>query len=139
MPHLSVVYTPNLQADFQGLCTSLCATINAMREADGKQAFPIGGTRVMAFPAAYYAVADASQDHPFLYMNLRIWAGRSPELVKDVSEKLLAVAKEFLADTVASQPIGITIQVDETPPVMPGPLVQSFEDRHNTLHALFRK
>ena len=50
----------------------------AQRDDDGKQVFPTGGTRVLAYPAAHYAVADGKGDHGFVYLNLRMAAGRAP-------------------------------------------------------------
>ena len=36
-----------------------------MRDEKGKQVFPTGGTRVLAYPAAHYAVADGKGDYGF--------------------------------------------------------------------------
>jgi 5-carboxymethyl-2-hydroxymuconate isomerase len=139
VPHLVLTYTPNIDTDLDVLCRTLCETLVAIRDDDGKAVYPPGGTRVLAYPAAHYAVADGKQDYRFLYMNLRIFGGRPASITKNTGEKLLAAAKLLLQPVIAAGPIGITIQIDETPTTWPGPLVMSHEDRHNTLHALFRK
>ena len=36
-----------------------------MRDEEGGQVFPTGGTRVLAYPAAHYAVADGKGDYGF--------------------------------------------------------------------------
>ena len=60
MPHLVILYTPNLEAktDMSALCRALANTMIQQLDEDGKQVFPTGGTRVLAYPAAHYAVAD---------------------------------------------------------------------------------
>ena len=139
MPHLAITCTPNIKTDFDALCRTLCSTLISIRDEEGKPVYPPGGTRVMVFPAAHYAVADGRQDYRFMYLNLRIFGGRPASVTKDTGDKLLAATKHHLEPVIAAGPIGITIQIDETPMTWPGPLIMSHEDRHNTLHALFRK
>ena len=45
-------------ADMSALCRSLADTMLAQRDEAGKPVFPTGGTRVLAYPAPHYAVAD---------------------------------------------------------------------------------
>jgi 5-carboxymethyl-2-hydroxymuconate isomerase len=137
MPHLVIVYTPNVKTDFDVLCRTLCDTLLSIRDEQDKSVYPPGGTRVMAFPAAHYAVADGKDDYPFMYLNLRVFAGRSEAVMKNTGDSILAATRRVMEEAIARGPIGITLQIDETPKVMPAPLVQSYEDRHNTLHALF--
>ena len=58
MPHLDIQYTANLEADadMTGLCRTLTATLVGLRNDAGEPVFPLTGTRVMAWPAAHYAV-----------------------------------------------------------------------------------
>ena len=60
MPHLVILYTPNLEGktDMTALCRALADTMIEQLDEDGKQVFPTGGTRVQAYPAAHYAMAD---------------------------------------------------------------------------------
>ena len=60
MPHLVILYTPNLEpkTDMTALCRVLADTMLEQRDEAGQPVFPIGGTRVLAYPAAHYAVAD---------------------------------------------------------------------------------
>jgi 5-carboxymethyl-2-hydroxymuconate isomerase len=59
MPHLVILYTPNIEAetDMSALCRTLADTMLKQQDEAGKPVFPIGGTRVLAYPAAHYAVA----------------------------------------------------------------------------------
>ncbi|MNZ55365.1 5-carboxymethyl-2-hydroxymuconate Delta-isomerase [compost metagenome] len=134
MPHLVLLYTPELeqQADMPGLCRALADSMLQQRDESGKAVFPIGGTRVLAYPAAHCAVADGQGDYGFLYANLRMGAGRSAAVHKAVGDSLLAVLRAFLDDILQQRPLGITLQIDESPG-------QVYDGKHSSLHPLFNK
>ena len=134
MPHLVILYTPNLEpaADFTALCRALADAMLAVRDEAGKQVFPTGGTRVLAYPAAHYAVADGQGDYGFIYMNLRMGAGRSDAVKQRAGDTLLATARSHLAPRFEQAPLGLTVQVDESPG-------QVYDGKHSTLHPLFNK
>ncbi|MGR4868372.1 5-carboxymethyl-2-hydroxymuconate isomerase [Variovorax sp. LARHSF232] len=132
MPHLVILYTPNLeaQADMGRLCRSLADTMLAQRDDGGAQVFPTGGTRVLAFAAAHYAVADDSDDHAFVYLNLRMAAGRADAVKKRIGDALTACAKVHFEPLLAQRHVGITLQIDEAPG-------QVYDGKIGNLHALF--
>ncbi|MHC2148332.1 5-carboxymethyl-2-hydroxymuconate isomerase [Pseudomonas sp. 210_17 TE3656] len=134
MPHLVLLYTPDLeqQADMPGLCRALADSMLQQRDESGKAVFPTGGTRVLAYPAAHCAVADGKGDYGFLYANLRMGAGRSAAVHKTVGDSLLAVLRTFLDDILQQRPLGITLQIDESPG-------QVYDGKHSSLHPLFNK
>lgn len=132
MPHLVILYTPNLegQADLDTLCRALADTMLTVLDEGGKQVFPTGGTRVLAFPAAHYAVADGKRDYAFVYLNVRMGAGRSDAVKKHAGDELLAVVKRHFAKLFEERLIGITLQIDESPG-------QVYDAKHSNLHPLF--
>lgn len=134
MPHFVLLYSPDLEseADIRGLCRSLADCMLEQRDETGKAVFPVGGTRVLAYPAAHAAVADGKGAYGFLYANLRMGAGRSPTVHKQVGESLLAVLRSELDELLARRPIGITLQIDESPG-------QVYDAKHSSLHPLFAK
>ena len=134
MPHLVILYTPNLDAatDMTALCRALADTMLAVRDEDGKQVFPTGGTRVLAYPAAHYAVADGQRDYAFVYLNLRMGAGRTAATQKRAGDAVLATAKAHFDPLMATRLIGVTVQVDESPG-------QVYDGKHSNLHPLFNK
>jgi 5-carboxymethyl-2-hydroxymuconate isomerase len=134
MPHLVILYTPNIEAktDLTALCRSLADTMLAQRDEQGRQVFPTGGTRVLAYPAAHYAVADGQGDYGFMYLNLRMANGRSEAVKKAAGDSLLAAVKAHFAPIFERELIGITVQVDESPG-------QVFDGKHSTLHPLFNR
>ncbi|MEP6720785.1 MAG: 5-carboxymethyl-2-hydroxymuconate Delta-isomerase [Variovorax sp.] len=134
MPHLVVLYTPNLEAqtDMSVLCRTLANTMLAQQDEAGKQVFPTGGTRVLAYPAAHYAVADGHADYAFVYLNLRMAAGRSNAVKQTTGDALLASAKGHFDALFSKRLLGVTLQIDEAPG-------QVYDGKHNNLHPLFNK
>jgi len=131
MPHLVIQYTANIepQADMGALCRRLADTLIAQRGEGGKRIFPIGGTRVLAYPAQVFAVADGAPDRAFVYLNVRIAPGREPARVQATGEALIAAVRSHFEKLFASRPLGITLQIDEGAP--------SFDVKHSNLHPLF--
>lgn len=132
MPHCVILYTPNIEAktDVGALCRKLADTMLTVRDEAGKQVFPTAGARVLAYPAAHYAVADGKADYAFMYVNVRMGAGRSAAVQKQAGDTLLAVLKEHFAPIFDQELIGITLQIDESPG-------QVYDAKHSTLHPLF--
>lgn len=133
MPHLVVLYTPDLEAegDFGGLCRCLADAMLTVRDEAGRQVFPTGGVRVLAYPAAHYAVADGSGPHGFCYLNLRMGRGRSEAVKQAAGEAITQAARHHFEPLLATRHFGLTVQVDEGPEV--------FDAKVGNLHPLFSK
>lgn len=132
MPHLVILYTPGIDplVDMDALCREACDAMLSVRDDDGKQVFPTGGTRVLAYPAAHYAVADGQREYGFMYLNVRMARGRAAVVHQRVGDTLLAAVKKRLDPVMATHYIGVTVQVDEGHEV--------FDAKHSTIHPLFR-
>ncbi|MFZ9625145.1 MAG: 5-carboxymethyl-2-hydroxymuconate isomerase [Burkholderiaceae bacterium] len=141
MPHLVMLYTGQLDQEVEmgALCRQLADTMIAVRDEADKPVFPPGGTRVLAYPAPHYAVADGGAagraaggtgDYAFVYLNLRMARGRSEATQQRAGQMLLQVAQKFFAPAMARRHIGITLQIDEGAEV--------FDAKHSNLHPLFR-
>ena len=142
MPHLVIYYTPNLDAktDMTALCRNLADAMIAVRDEAGNQVFPTGGTRVLAYPAAHYAIADGgaagkaaggSGEYGFVYMNLRMGRGRSDATKTIAGRAISAAAKSHFAHLLHTEHIGVTVQVDEGQ--------EAFDEKHSSIHPLFKK
>ncbi|MGF6211341.1 5-carboxymethyl-2-hydroxymuconate isomerase [Comamonas sp. 4034] len=142
MPHVVVLYTGNLdqRSDMAALCRSLADTMLTVHAEDGSQVFPTGGTRVLAYPAPHFAVADGGAagqatggdgDYHFVYINLRMGKGRSNAVKAQAGDALLACAKAHFATLLDERHMGLTVQVDESPG-------QVYDGKHSSLHPLFR-
>jgi 5-carboxymethyl-2-hydroxymuconate isomerase len=133
MPHLVILYTPNIEreTDMAALCRALAATMLGVHDENGKPVFPTGGVRVLAYPAAHSAVADAQQDYGFVYLNLRMARGRSDVAKQNAGEALTGAVKAHFAPLLARRPLGLTLQIDEGAEV--------FDAKLGNLHPLFNK
>jgi 5-carboxymethyl-2-hydroxymuconate isomerase len=131
MPHVNIQYSANLgpEARMDALCMTLAEVIVAQRDGAGERVFPIGGTRVLAYPAPHFAVADGRPDRAFVYLQVRIAPGRERALVTAAGEAMMAAVRAHFATLFATRAIGITLQIDEGVPV--------FDAKHSTLHPLF--
>ena len=134
MPHVVLQYTANLEAqvDMPALCRAIAATLIEQRDEAGGPLFPIGGTRVLAYPAPVFAVADGKGDYAFCYINIRIAEGRSELKKKVAGDAVLAMVQARFAAAFEKNHIGVTIQIDESPG-------QVYDAKHSNLHPLFNK
>ncbi|MEY3513475.1 MAG: 5-carboxymethyl-2-hydroxymuconate Delta-isomerase, partial [Pseudomonadota bacterium] len=112
MPHLVILYTGQLDqaVDMKSLCRQLADAMLTVKDETGKQVFPKGGTRVLAYPAPHYAVSDGGAagvaaggdgDYAFVYLNLRMGRGRTEATQNRVGETLLGLAKTFFSPLMA--------------------------------------
>lgn len=142
MPHVVVLYTPNLDArtDLTALCRRLADALLTVTNEAGEQVFPTPGLRVLAYPAAHYALADGGAagraaggdgDYGFIYVNLRMGRGRSEAVQNEAGRVLEAATLEHLAPLLAVHPVGLTVQVDEGREV--------FDAKRGSLRPLFTK
>ncbi len=142
MPHLVIYYTPNLDAktDMTALCRKLADTMIAVRDEAGAAVYPVGGTRVLAFAANHFAIADGgaagiaaggSGEYGFVYMNLRMGRGRSDATKLIAGRAVSACAKAHFDHLLQTEHIGVTVQVDEGH--------EAFDEKHSSIHPLFKK
>lgn len=135
MPHLVLLYTPNLEsrADLTALCRDLADTLLAQRDEHDKAVFPLGGTRVLAYPAAHFAVADgkppSGKDYAFVYLNLRMGPGRSDAVKQRTGEALKAVLHHHLDPCIQRELMGVTLQIDDHAP--------AYDAKISSLHPYF--
>jgi 5-carboxymethyl-2-hydroxymuconate isomerase len=149
MPHLVILYSGNLDnpelfpsGNMQNLCNKLAQQMCTQRDENNQPVFPVGGIRVLAYPAAHFAIADAgsvpnrgqqaggSGHYGFAYLNCRMAKGRTAATHLLVGKALEAVAKEHFAQLLLTQHIGITVQIDEGHEV--------FDAKNSSLHPLFK-
>jgi 5-carboxymethyl-2-hydroxymuconate isomerase len=142
MPHLVIYYSPNLDAktDMAALCRKLVDALLLVRDEAGAQVFPTGGTRVLAYPAAHFAMADGgaasraaggSGEYAFAYLNLRMGKGRSDATKNVAGSAMSACVRAHFDHLLAKEHLGITVQVDEGH--------EAFDDKISTIHPLFKK
>jgi 5-carboxymethyl-2-hydroxymuconate isomerase len=142
MPHLVIYYTSQLDqdVDMKALCRTLATAMLTVQDESGKPVFPTGGTRVLAYPAPHYAIADGGDagiaaggdgDYAFVYLNLRMGKGRSESTLKRAGETLLAQVNTFFAPRLDNKHMGVTLQIDVGHEV--------FDAKLSSIHPLFNK
>lgn len=131
MPHLVILYTANLdqETDMTALCRDLADVMVKQKDETGEPVFPTGGTRVLAYPAPHYAVADGQHDYAFVYLNLRMGYGRSDAIKTGAGDALLARVKAHFDPIFSQRHLGITLQIDEGREV--------YNAKHSNIHPLF--
>jgi 5-carboxymethyl-2-hydroxymuconate isomerase len=135
MPHLVILYTANLETkiDMDPMCRDLADAMLAQRDEENKAVFPLGGTRVYAYPAPHFAVADgkppAGQEMGFMYLNLRMASGRSAAVKKATGDALIEVLHRHVDAAIQRDLIGLTLQIDEQP--------SAYDGRISSLHPFF--
>jgi len=134
MPHVVLQYTANLESevDMPALCRDIAAVLIEQKDEAGAPLFPVGGTRVLAYPAQVYAVADGKADYAFCYINIRIASGRSEAAKKRAGDAVLFKVKARFAPAFEKNHVGVTLQIDESPG-------QVYDAKHSNLHTLFSK
>ncbi|MFD4838757.1 5-carboxymethyl-2-hydroxymuconate isomerase [Achromobacter sp. NPDC058515] len=142
MPHLVILYSGNLEpaVDMTAVCRALADAMREVRDEEGKAVFPVGGIRVLAYPAAHHAVADngaaglaggESGDYGFVYLNLRMGAGRSDSVIQAAGDAITAAARSQLDTLLEARRVGMTFQVDIGQ--------QAYDAKFGNLHALFQQ
>ena len=145
MPQIIIHYTGQLDAetDMKALCRQLADAMLTVRDVEGKQVFPTGGVRVMAYPAPHYAVSDGGAagratgqfenagDYAFVYLNVRMGRGRSAAAQQRAGEVLTQVTHAHFAPLMARRHLGVTLQVDVGQEV--------YDNKHSNIHPLFQK
>lgn len=142
MPHLTIHYTGQLdhEVDMPAVCRTLAQTLRGVRDENDKPAFPTGGIRVLAYPAAHHAVSDGGEaglaatgrgDYAFMYLNLRMGKGRSASTQQRAGQALTETIHQLMAEAMAKRYLGITVQVDVGQEV--------FDSKHSNIHPLFQK
>jgi 5-carboxymethyl-2-hydroxymuconate isomerase len=128
LPHLTIEYSANLADEERigELCNLLARCLDAQR--DGEQrVFPLGGIRVRALRCKHYCVADGRSDAAFLHANLKIAAGRSPEIRQATGDALFTVIKEHFAYEFATSGLALSMEINE--------FSEAGTWKHNNLHA----
>lgn len=124
MPHLRIEYTANLDPALRvaDLCEHLRAALLGTLDDEGTPVFPVTGTRVLAFAAQHFAVADGAPDRAFVWLQLRINPGRSAALKKRVGDTLMTAIEAWFAPVAAEHPLGLRLQIDEGMEIYDGKL-----------------
>ncbi|MBV8601141.1 MAG: 5-carboxymethyl-2-hydroxymuconate Delta-isomerase [Candidatus Eremiobacteraeota bacterium] len=112
MPHITIECSENIGRELK--LTDLAETVHAA--ALGTGVFPVGGTRTRVVEHAVYRIADGDPENKFVHVAVRIAAGRDLATKKRVGGAIFAALCEFLEPFSATEPLGISLEVQEIDP-----------------------
>lgn len=109
MPHIIIEHKTDLDTD------ALARAIHA--EAITIDALPIGGIRTRLYACDNALIADGGDENQFCYVTVRLGAGRTEAVKKDIGDRLFAVLTNW-ADPAfdANEPISLGLEVQEITP-----------------------
>jgi 5-carboxymethyl-2-hydroxymuconate isomerase len=114
MAHIVIEYSAGLR-DRLGLPALLSAVHQAALETG---VFPIGGLRTRAYEAQHYVIADGHPDNAFVHLSLKVGHGRDVDMRKRACETIFEAACRQLAPIYESQPLAISLEMQEIDPVL---------------------
>ncbi len=110
MPHIWVEYSSNLLPEIN--VDSMLETVQAAAIGDG-DVFPLAGARTRGIPINQYRIVDGNPDNAFVYVLLRIAAGRDVSAKQAAGQRILEALQDYLAPITANRPMGISVQLQE--------------------------
>ncbi len=128
MPHFIVEYTDNIKDEAN--IEELFEEIHRVLIAQGT-IFPIGGIRSRAIELKKYRVADGVEDDAFVHAMLKIGAGRSEEMKKEVCNALFEVMKEHFSRLMSKRYLALSMELIE--------FSEAGTYKQNNIHARFKK
>ncbi|KEJ95930.1 5-carboxymethyl-2-hydroxymuconate isomerase [Pseudosulfitobacter pseudonitzschiae] len=112
MPHLTIDYSPNLEAavDMSALCDHI------RRAAIGTGVFPMAGIRVRAFAATHVSIADGDAKHGYIDISVRLRKGRTTVAKQAATQAVFQAASDFLAPVMAQRSIALSMEMRDIDP-----------------------
>lgn len=128
MPHFIVEYTDNIKEEAN--IAKLFKDIHNVFIARDKT-FPIGGLRSRAIELKNYRVADGLEDDAFIHAVLKIGAGRSEEIKKEICEVIFEVMKEHFALLLSTRYLALSMELNE--------FSEAGTYKQNNIHSRFKE
>jgi 5-carboxymethyl-2-hydroxymuconate isomerase len=114
MAHIVIEYSAGLRERLR--LPEFLAAVHQAALATG--VFPIGGLRTRAYEAEHYLIADGHPDNAFVHLSLKVGHGRDLETRKHACEAIFEAACRQLAPIYESQPLAISLEMQEIDPVL---------------------
>jgi 5-carboxymethyl-2-hydroxymuconate isomerase len=128
LPHFIVEYTDNIknEANFSKLFEEINKVLIAR-----DTVFPIGGIRSRAIEVNDYRIADGAEDDAFVHAVLKIGAGRSEEIKKEVCDALFEVMKDHFSFLMSNRYLALSMELIE--------FSEAGTYKLNNIHSRFKK
>ena len=128
MPHFIVEYTDNIknEANISKLFEEIHKVLIAR-----DTVFPIGGIRSRAIEVNDYRIADGAEDDAFVHAVLKIGAGRSEAIKKEVCDALFEVMKDHFSFLMSNRYLALSMELIE--------FSEAGTYKQNNIHSRFKK
>jgi 5-carboxymethyl-2-hydroxymuconate isomerase len=128
LPHFIVEYTDNIknEANISKLFEEIHKVLIAR-----DSVFPIGGIRSRAIEVNDYRIADGAEDDAFVHAVLKIGAGRSEEIKKEVCDALFEVMKDHFSFLMSNRYLALSMELIE--------FSEAGTYKLNNIHSRFKK
>lgn len=107
MPHLTLEYTDNLDFDVQPLLARLHEEVVATG------AINLKGIKSRAVRHTQYRIADGDPDYAFVHIGLLIREGRSIEIQKEATRRVMAVLKDVFGHRFENGHLSLSVDLKE--------------------------
>ena len=112
MPHITVDYSPNLEAEID--IPALCDLLRRVAVETG--VLPLAGVRVRAFAATHVSMANGDPKHGYVDISLRLRGGRPLDVRKAATAQIFAAAEAFLAPVMARRSLALSFEMRDIDP-----------------------
>jgi len=128
LPHFIVEYTDNIknEANISKLFEEIHKVLIAR-----DTVFPIGGIRSRAIEVNDYRIADGAEDDAFVHAVLKIGAGRSEAIKKEVCDALFEVMKDHFSFLMSNRYLALSMELIE--------FSEAGTYKQNNIHSRFKK
>lgn len=107
MPHLTLEYTDNLSFAVQPLLARLHTEVVATG------AINLKGIKSRAVRHTEYRIADGNKEYAFVHVNLLIREGRSIEIQKEATRRVMAVLKDTFGHRFDKGYLSLSVDIKE--------------------------
>ena len=107
MPHLTLEYSDNLDFDVQDLLSRLHTELVATGAVNLK------GIKSRAIRHMEYRIADGNPEYAFAHVGLLIREGRSIEIQKDASQRVMSVLKDTFGARFEKGYMSLSVDIKE--------------------------
>jgi 5-carboxymethyl-2-hydroxymuconate isomerase len=107
MPHLTLEYSDNLDFEVQPLLARLHSELVATG------AINLKGIKSRAVRHSQYRIANGDPNYAFVHVSLLIREGRSLEIQKDATQRVMAVLKETFGYRFTDSYLSLSVDIKE--------------------------
>jgi 5-carboxymethyl-2-hydroxymuconate isomerase len=107
MPHLILEYSDNIEVDVQPLLARLHEEVVATG------AINLKGIKSRAIKHTQYRIADGDPDYAFVHVGLLIREGRSIEVQKEATQRVMNVLKDTFGHLFEKRKLSLTVDLKE--------------------------